>query len=179
MWWNERFTSWMCSWQICSSCVMLSYQYGPKYLRNVSNTLLNQCHQELRQFWRQNGFQLDISKVYLIKWPVSEYFCTNNNKLSSDELICHIHNYTEYNEEWNVFSAFNPSKHTQTWSSGQPTLQCPGSSQGFCALLKGLNSAVDTSCQSWDSNPQPWVTSGFKSTHYPLGHDCLKSACSV
>ncbi len=21
--------------------------------------------------------------------------------------ICHIHNYTEYNEEWNVFSAFN------------------------------------------------------------------------
>ncbi len=26
--------------------------------------------------------------------------------------ICHIHNYTEYNEEWNVFSAFNPSKCT-------------------------------------------------------------------
>ncbi len=32
--------------------------------------------------------------------------------------ICHIHNYTEYNEEWNVFSAFNPSKYTHTWSSG-------------------------------------------------------------
>ncbi len=28
--------------------------------------------------------------------------------------ICHIHNYTEYNEEWNVFSAFNPSKCTHT-----------------------------------------------------------------
>ncbi len=27
--------------------------------------------------------------------------------------ICHIHNYTEYNEEWNVFSAFNPSKCTR------------------------------------------------------------------
>ncbi len=50
--------------------------------------------------------------------------------------ICHIHNYTEYNEEWNVFSAFNPSK----WSSGQPTLQRPGSSCGFGALLKGLTS---------------------------------------
>ncbi len=29
--------------------------------------------------------------------------------------ICHIHNYTEYN----VFSAFNPSKCTHTWSSGE------------------------------------------------------------
>ncbi len=47
-----------------------------------------------------------------------------------------------------MFSAFNPSK----WSSW-----------GFSALLKGLTSVVDTSCQSRDSNPQPWVTSGFKS----------------
>ncbi len=78
-------------------------------------------------------------------------------------LICHIHNYTEYNEEGNVFSAFNPSKCTHTWSSGQPTLRRPGSSWGFGALLKGLTSVVDTSCQSWDSNPQPRVTSGFKS----------------
>ncbi len=39
-------------------------------------------------------------------------------KLSSDELYLHnyihihiqLYNYTEYNEEWNVFSAFNPSK---------------------------------------------------------------------
>ncbi len=45
--------------------------------------------------------------------------------------ICHIHNYTEYNEEWNVFSAFNPSK----WSSGQPTL--PREQLGFGAALKG------------------------------------------
>ncbi len=53
MWWNGRFASWMCSWQICSKCVMLSCQYRPKSLRNVSNTLLNLCHEELRQFWRQ------------------------------------------------------------------------------------------------------------------------------
>ncbi len=33
--------------------------------------------------------------------------------------ICHIHNYTEYNEEWNVFSAFNPSKctHLEQWAA--------------------------------------------------------------
>ncbi len=58
-----------------------------------------------------------------------------------------------------MFSAFNPSK----WSSGQPTVRRPGSSWGFSALLKGLTSVVDTSYQSRDSNPQPWVTSGFKS----------------
>ncbi len=36
---ERRFASWMCSRQICSNCVMLSCQYGPKSLRNVSNTL--------------------------------------------------------------------------------------------------------------------------------------------
>ncbi len=43
----------------------------------------------------------------------------------------------------NVFSAFNPSKCTHTWSSGQPTLRRPGSSWGFGALLKGLTSVVN------------------------------------
>ncbi len=57
------------------NCVMLSCQYGPKSLRNVSNTLLNLCHKELRQFWRQKGLQTSTSKVYLIKWPVSVYIC--------------------------------------------------------------------------------------------------------
>ncbi len=40
---RERFASWMCSRQICSNCVMLSCQYGPK-------SILNPCHKELRQF---------------------------------------------------------------------------------------------------------------------------------
>ncbi len=47
---------------------------------------------------------------------------------------------------------------------------------GFGALLKGLTSVVDNSCRSWDSNPQPRVTSPML---YPLGHDCPpQSACS-
>ncbi len=87
----------------------------------------------------------------------------NKYKLTQMSFICHIHNYTEYNEEWNVFSAFNPAKCTHTWSSGQPTLQRPGNSWGFGALLMGLTSVVDTSWQSRDLNPQPWVTLGFKS----------------
>ncbi len=74
MWWNRRFTSWMCSRQICSNCVMLSCQYGLKSLRNVSNTLLNLCHEELRQFWKQKCVQPGTSKVYLIKCPVRVYY---------------------------------------------------------------------------------------------------------
>ncbi len=35
----------------------------------------------------------------------------------------------------------HPSAHT--WSSGQPTLQRPGSSWGFGALVKGLTSVID------------------------------------
>ncbi len=73
MWWTGRFASWMCSRQICSNCVLVSCQCGPKSLRNVSNTLLNLYHEELRQFWRQKGVQPGTSKVYLIKWPVSVY----------------------------------------------------------------------------------------------------------
>ncbi len=97
--------------------------------------------------------------------------------------ICHIQNHTEYNQQWNVFSAFNPSKRTHTWSSGQPTLRRPGSSWGFGALLKGLTSVVDNSCWSRDSNPQPRVTSP---TLYPLEqwlppqrHDCPLSATTA
>ncbi len=79
--------------------------------------------------------------------------------------ICHIDNYTEYNQQWNVFSAFNPFKCTHTWSSGQPTLRHTGSSWGFGALLKDLTSVVDNCSRSRDSNPQPRVTSP---TLYPL-----------
>ncbi len=86
--------------------------------------------------------------------------------------ICHIHNYTEYNQQWNVFSAFNPSKctHLEQWAAGTAE---PGSSRGFGALLKGLTSVVDNSCRSRDSNPQPRITSP---TLYQLGHDCLKTS---
>ncbi len=42
----------------------------------------------------------------------------------------------------------HPSVHT--WSSGQPTVQRPGSSHGL-PVGAGIR------------NPQPWVTSGFKS----------------
>ncbi len=83
------------------------------------------------------------------------------------------HNYTEYNQQWNLCSAFNPSNYTHTWSSGQPTLRRPGSSWRFGALLKGLNSVMENSCRNRDLNPQPRVTSPMLC---PLGHDCPPKA---
>ncbi len=48
-----------------------------------------------------------------------------------------------------MFSAFNPSKctHLEQWAAD---CAAPGEQSW-------------TSCRSWDSSPQPWVTSGFKS----------------
>lgn len=57
--------------QMCSNCMMASCQYGPKSLRNVSNTLLTVCHEQLRRLWRLN---LGIA-MYLIKWPMSARAC--------------------------------------------------------------------------------------------------------
>ncbi len=56
--------------------------------------------------------------------------------------IFHIHNFTEYNQQWNVFSAFNPSKctHLEQWAANAAA---PGSSWGFGALLRCLTSVVD------------------------------------
>ncbi len=60
--------------------------------------------------------------------------------------ICHIRNYTEYNEQWNVFSAFNPSKLEQS------TVR--GAVWGIGALLK-----------SPKVSPQLWtLTVGFELT---------------
>ncbi len=106
--------------------------------------------------------QITVGRSTCWVWPSRQSVDIFLSKVLS---IHHIHNYTEYNEEWNVFSAFNPSKCTHTRSSGQPTQRRPGSSCGFGALLKGLTSVVENSCRSQDSIPQPWVTSP---TLYPL-----------
>jgi len=45
---------------------MLSYQYRPTFLKNAFSTLLNQCHVELRQFWRRKGVKHSISMLFLI-----------------------------------------------------------------------------------------------------------------
>ncbi len=73
MWWNRRFTSWMCSRQIYFCLCDAIMSIWAKISRNVSSTLLNLCHKELKQFWRPKEVQPGTSKVYLIKWPVSVY----------------------------------------------------------------------------------------------------------
>jgi len=41
------------------------YQYGPTFLKNAFSILLNQCHIELRQFWRRKEVKHSISMVFL------------------------------------------------------------------------------------------------------------------
>lgn len=38
---------------VADNCAVLPFKYGPKSLRNVSQTLLYPCHEELRQFRKQ------------------------------------------------------------------------------------------------------------------------------
>ncbi len=135
-----------------------------------SRTLVSKRNTKLALIWKEDFGLLGNSPVLLLLSPgktpltttVAKFldtsvcggsWCLTTNKTNTNlarmSFICHIHNYTEYNEEWNVFSAFNPSKCTHAWSSGQPTA-APGEQSW-------------TSCRSRDSNPQPWVTSGFKS----------------
>ncbi len=66
-----------------------------------------------------------------------------------------------YNQQWNVFSAFNPFKHTHLEQWTADTTRARGA-VGFGALLKGLTSVVDNSYRSRDSNFEP-TTSGYKS----------------
>jgi len=47
-----------CSWWRFVRCT--SNQYGPTFLTNAFSTLLNQCHIELRQFWRRKGVKHSI-----------------------------------------------------------------------------------------------------------------------
>jgi len=131
-------------------------QYTQYTIRHTYSYKYNTHYTPYVQFYRREG-QACGGKQDLEQWQ---------NREEEDFFICHIHNYTEYNLQWNVFSAFNPSKCTHTWSSGQLTLR---HSWGFGALLKGITSVVDNSCRSRDSNPQPRVTSP---TLYPLGHGC-------
>jgi len=62
----------MCIPQISINCKMLSYQYGPTFLKNAFSTLLNQCLVELRQFWRRKGVKHSISMVFHTNNPFGE-----------------------------------------------------------------------------------------------------------
>ncbi len=77
-------------------------------LWGMFNTLLNLCHEELRQFWRQTGVQPGTSKVHLIKWPVS---------------VCiYIHIYIEVNYLKIIQCDFQDFFYSVSHSWGVPTM---------------------------------------------------------
>ncbi len=72
-----------------------NHLYGlQRMVRKIKNVqwaavVLNLCHEELRQFWRQKGVQPGTSKVYLIKWPVSVYIWVCNLHFRAKHSIYH------------------------------------------------------------------------------------------
>ncbi len=57
-------------------------------------------------------------------------------KTITDFFFFVIHNYTEYNQQWNVFSVFDPSKCTHTWSSGHCSLRRSSSTTIACNFIQ-------------------------------------------
>ncbi len=73
--------------------------------------------------------------------------------------ICHIPNYTEYNQLWNVFSAFDPSKCTHTWSRAADTA-ASGEQLGVRCLAQGSHLSRGQFLPEPRFEP---TTSGYKS----------------
>ncbi len=97
--------------------------------------------------WESKAFNASHWNSYVLQ-------VYNKCKLSSDEL--YLSNTQLYSSEMCSLHLTHPS------APSAADIAAPGSSWGFG--LKGLTSVMDTSCQSRDSNPQPWVTSCFKSS---------------
>ncbi len=94
-----------------------NYRCRPKWsYRCIPNFYI----QKLLFYWTFYYRSTDISVYryfsrYLSILPLSDI---SIGKKKDFFFICHIHNYTEYNQQWNVFFVFDPSKYTHTWSSG-------------------------------------------------------------
>ncbi len=73
--------------------------------------------------------------------------------------FCHIHNYTEYNQQWNVFSAFNPFKYThlEQWAADTAA---PGEQLGVRCLAQGSHLSRGQFLPELGFEP---TTSGYKS----------------
>ncbi len=139
--------------------MMLSCQYGPKSLRNVSNILLNLCHEELKQFWRQKGVQPGTSNV--------------PNKVASEcvylyfiYIHIYIYIYTEQNYKCNTFDWHSCSQHANC------TLHLNLRYLWHCALWKTAHFRVAFYCgqpkahlcnnhavksASWYTTPVRWM----------------------
>ncbi len=94
--------------------------------------------------------------------------CRLTECIEEELFICHITNYTEYNQQWNVFAVFNPSKCTHTWSSGHThthTHRC-------C----GVRGAVGGSVPCSRVSPQSWtIPAGAEIRTHNLGLQVQRS----
>ncbi len=102
-----------------------------KFHNQCSTSQKNSSHTPIDSIWvllKSHAFALSAlenvqlcssqeSKPYIIE--INRYFTIIGYRFWKKMItvfffISHIHNYTEYNQQWNVFSAFDPSKCTHT-----------------------------------------------------------------
>ncbi len=78
--------------------------------------------------------------------------------------ICHIHNYTEYNQQWNVFSAFNPSKctHLEQWAADSSGARGAVGGSVPCSRVSPHSWTIPAGAEIWPHNL------GLQVRHYPL-----------
>ncbi len=87
-------------------------------------------------------------------------FAIKKKKKNAEFLICHIHNHTEYNQQWNVFSAFNPSKCIHTLGAVSRRCGARGAVFGVWCLAQGCHLSRGWFLPELRFEP---TTSGYKS----------------
>ncbi len=88
------------------------------------------------------------------------WIAIKKKKKNAEFLICHIHNYTEYNQQWNVFSAFNPSKCIHTLGAVSRRCGARGAVFGVWCLAQGCHLSRGWFLPELRFEP---TTSGYKS----------------
>ncbi len=122
--------------------------------------------QTRRGIWLQLSSEASYLPLCFLKTnvtaPVYQEILEHFMLPSADQLfiiICHIHNYIEYNQQWNLFSAFNPSKcsHLEQWPADTAA---PGEQLGVRCLAQGSHLSLGQFLPEPRFEP---TTSGYKS----------------
>ncbi len=84
---------------------------------NTSVICINNSKESNWKIDKKKKSNRDISRCSQVN-----VFTQNISKVYVAFFIFHIHNHTEYNQQWNVFSAFNPSiksvhTHLEQWAA--------------------------------------------------------------
>ncbi len=110
-----------------------------KAIRVIRNAQVK-CNSNTINLWKHLILEIDRYIGLPIFFPIFKHFTIIGyrfwKKTITDIFLFVIHDYTEYNQQWNVLSVFDPSKCTHTWSSGQCLLRRSSSAATACNFIQ-------------------------------------------